>query len=214
MAKKKKKYYVVWQGHQPGIYDSWTDCQLQIKAFPGAKYKSFTSAEEATLAFRSDYNDFIDYSKKSTSSKKPKASGTGSQKDIIWESIAVDAACGGNPGRMEYQGVDTKTGVQLFHQKFHVGTNNVGEFLAIVHGLAMLERQGIELPIYSDSRTAMLWVKKKKANTTLARNSSTAFLYQLVTRAENWLKTHDFRVPILKWDTKSWGEIPADFGRK
>lgn len=206
---KKQKYYVVWEGHKPGIYYSWAECQAQIKAFAGAKYKSFSTLEQAVEAFKGNYYDFVE----SGGAKKKPAART-SRKDIVWKSMSVDAACGGNPGRMEYQGVDTKTGEQFFHQQFSLGTNNIGEFLAIVHALAMLEKQGINLPIYSDSRTAMLWVKKKKAKTTLVRNSRTEELYELIERAENWLKTHDFRVPLMKWETKSWGEIPADFGRK
>lgn len=207
---KKKKYYVVWAGHKPGVYSSWAECQAQIKAFAGAKYKSFEGLELAVDAFKGKYEDHV---QRGVASKKKKVKHA-SKSTIVWKSMSVDAACGGNPGRMEYQGVDTKTGMQFFHQKFPVGTNNIGEFLAIVHGLAMLEKQEINIPIYSDSRTAMIWVKKKKAKTTLDRNSNTEHLYDLIERAENWLKTHDFRVPLLKWETKDWGEIPADFGRK
>jgi len=115
---------------------------------------------------------------------------------------------------MEYQGVDTKSGYQFFHQKFALGTNNIGEFLAIVHALAMFEKQGKDTPIYTDSRNAILWVNKKKCKTTLVRNAKTEKLYQLIARAEQWLKTHTWSNKILKWETKKWGEIPADFGRK
>ncbi|MEM1324741.1 MAG: ribonuclease H family protein [Bacteroidota bacterium] len=204
---KKKKYYVVWQGNQPGIYDSWTDCQLQIKGYPGAKYKSFPSRSAAEEAFGGNYEDNVTRKSKTVVLESAKA-------DIVWESISVDAACSGNPGVMEYQGVDTKTKYQFFYQKFDLGTNNIGEFLAIVHALAMFQKKGITMPIYTDSKIAMGWVKKKKVNTKLAKNAKTKFLYELIARGENWLKTNDFRVPILKWETKSWGEIPADFGRK
>ncbi|MEM9990993.1 MAG: ribonuclease H family protein [Bacteroidota bacterium] len=211
MAKKKQKYYVVWAGHQPGIYYSWPECLTQTKGFEGAKYKSFPTLEEATLAFRGNYYDFV---AKKGRTKVTRTRAINSRVRIVWKSISVDAACGGNPGKMEYQGVNTKTGEQYFHQQFELGTNNIGEFLAIVHALAMLEKQNIKLPIYSDSKTAMAWVQKKKANTKLQHTARTAALYELIHRAEHWLKTHDFRVPLLKWDTKSWGEIPADFGRK
>jgi ribonuclease HI len=204
---KKKKYYVVWQGNQPGIYDNWTECQLQIKGYPGAKYKSFSSRAEAEAAFGGNYEDNV--TRKSKVIVPAAAKG-----DIIWESMSVDAACSGNPGVMEYQGVDTKTKYQFFYQKFPLGTNNIGEFLAIVHALAMLQKKGVEMPIYSDSKIAMGWVKKKKVNTKLAKTAKTKLLYELIDRGEKWLKTNDFRVPLLKWETKSWGEIPADFGRK
>ncbi len=204
----KKKYYVVWQGNQPGIYNSWTECQLQIKGYPDAKYKSFLSLEEAEKAFHGNYNDAISKGEKN---KKEIAL---DQKNIIWESIAVDGASSGNPGVMEYQGVDTKTKEQLFYQKFELGTNNIGEFLALVHALAMLEKQQRQVPIYSDSKIAIGWIKKKKCNTKLERNRKTEVLFQVIARAEKWLETNPFRVPILKWETEKWGEIPADFGRK
>ena len=128
---------------------------------------------------------------------------------------AVDAACSGNPGPMEYQCVDLQTGAQIFHFGPVQGTNNIGEFLAIVHALALMEKQGIkDKVIYSDSYNAILWVKKKKCKTTLTRNSATEQLYQIIARAEQWLMTHNVTTPIIKWETKQWGEIPADFGRK
>ena len=128
---------------------------------------------------------------------------------------AVDAACSGNPGPMEYQCVDLQTGAQIFHFGPVQGTNNIGEFLAIVHALALMEKQGIkDKVIYSDSYNAILWVKKKKCKTTLTRNSATEQLYQIIARAEQWLMTHNVTTSIIKWETKQWGEIPADFGRK
>ncbi|MEM6697130.1 MAG: ribonuclease H family protein [Bacteroidota bacterium] len=206
---KKKKYYVVWEGNQPGIYDSWTQCQLQIKGYPNAKYKSFKTQAEAEEAFGGYYEDAID-----RKVSKPTVVSEEAREKIVWKSISVDAACSGNPGKMEYQGVDTQTKLQLFYQQFELGTNNIGEFLAIVHCLAMQQKEGTKLPIYSDSKIAMGWVKKAKVNTKLKRTSKTALLYQLIARGETWLKNNSFRVPILKWETKSWGEIPADFGRK
>ncbi len=128
---------------------------------------------------------------------------------------AVDAACSGNPGPMEYRGVDLATGQQVFHYGPIPGTNNIGEFLAIVHALALMEQQNMTRhTIYSDSKNAQLWVKRKKCKTTLAPTPQNAKALELVSRAETWLNTHAFRVPIVKWDTKNWGEIPADFGRK
>ena len=127
---------------------------------------------------------------------------------------AVDAACSGNPGRMEYRGIDLATGAQVFHFGPIHGTNNIGEFLAIVHALALMEREGIRKTIYSDSYNAILWVSKKKCKTTLARDEQTVRLFDIITRAEFWLRTHNIQVPIVKWETSEWGEIPADFGRK
>ena len=116
---------------------------------------------------------------------------------------------------MEYRGVDTQTHKQLFHQgPFQQGTNNVGEFLALVHGIAYLKQQKSDRNIYSDSRIAIGWVKKKKCNTKLKRTTKNKNLFELVLRAENWLKNNTYTTTIIKWETKAWGEIPADFGRK
>ena len=128
---------------------------------------------------------------------------------------AVDAACSGNPGPMEYQAIDLATGAQVFHFGPVHGTNNIGEFLAIVHALALLDRQGVTgKTIYSDSHNAILWVQKKQCKTKLLRTPQTERLYQVIARAEAWLRTHEIKNPVVKWETRQWGEVPADFGRK
>jgi ribonuclease HI len=207
-----KKYYVVWEGNNIGVFDSWAKCQLQIKGYPNAKYKSFKTKEAAEAAFHGNFSDHIG----STSKKiKPQIS-EASRADIIWKSIAVDAACSGNPGDMEYRGVDTATGDEIFRiGVFKKGTNNVGEFLALVHGLAYLQQiKAYDMPIYTDSKTAMAWVRNKKVKTSLKRSTTNDRLFVLMERGENWLKTNTWKNPILKWKTEEWGEIPADFGRK
>jgi ribonuclease HI len=210
---KSTKFYVVWQGKKPGIYSSWPECQDQINGVKTALYKSFESKAEAEMAFAGKPEDYI---QKKAAVKSITTKSKKNNNAIIWDSISVDAACSGNPGLMEYQGVDTKTKERIFHQgPFLMGTNNIGEFLAIVHALALYKQKGLHnRPIYSDSVTAMGWVKKKKANTKLEQNAKTANLYDLILRAENWLKQNSFTNPIIKWETEVWGEIPADFGRK
>lgn len=128
---------------------------------------------------------------------------------------AVDAACSGNPGPMEYRCVDLATGEQVFHFGPIQGTNNIGEFLAIVHALALMDKRGIhDKVIYSDSYNAILWVSKKQCKTKLERTPGTEKLFGIIGRAEHWLRTHQITTSIIKWETKEWGEIPADFGRK
>ncbi|MGJ8665258.1 MAG: ribonuclease H1 domain-containing protein [Patiriisocius sp.] len=214
MTKKKQKYYVVWFGNPAGIYDSWKKCQAAIKGVSGAQFMSFESLKEAKIAFDKNFND---YKGKGTSKKKRTLSAAEKAKygEPNLYSIAVDAASSGNPGIMEYRGVDTQTIKQLFHQgPFIKGTNNVGEFLALVHGLAFLKKQNSDRILYTDSRIAMGWVKKKKCNTKLAWGPKNKDLLDLVKRAENWLKENTYTTKIVKWETKAWGEIPADFGRK
>ncbi|HQW70683.1 MAG TPA: ribonuclease H family protein [Saprospiraceae bacterium] len=212
MAKKKPKFYVVWKGRKTGIFDTWDECKAQVLMFEDASYKSFPSRAEATMAFNAGYN--------ATKGTKTKASsGSGaivSKSNIVKNSISVDAACSGNPGLMEYRGVYTHNKQEIFHQgPFKDGTNNIGEFLALVHALAALKKQGKEdVLIYSDSKIAIGWVKKGKSNTKLEPTGRNEIIFDLIDRAEKWLQSNSFKNPIAKWETRSWGEIPADFGRK
>ena len=210
----KKKFYVVWQGLNPGIYDNWADCKAQVDGQEGAKYKSFEDRDAAALAFEQGHEHYLKkYSGKKDS--KPAWEVDAPIGNPINESIAVDAACSGNPGDMEYRGVYVATGQEIFHiGPMKEGTNNVGEFLALVHGLALLKQKGSNLPLYSDSRNAILWVKKKKCKTLLERTPVNEQIFQLIERAEKWLNENEYTTQILKWETAVWGEIPADFGRK
>lgn len=207
---KKKKYYVVWSGIKPGVYLTWDECKAQVLAVEGAKYKSYESLTQAENEYRLGYKAPI---KKNTISL---STAPISRAQIILPSLSVDAACSGNPGLMEYRGIDNQSKQELFLKgPFKDGTNNIGEFLAIVHALAMLKKKGFNnMPIYSDSVTAMGWVKKKKANTKLEVTAHNEELFDLIERAEIWLKENQYNNPIYKWETKRWGENPADFGRK
>ena len=224
MSTKKQKYYTVWSGKQLGVYDSWEECEQQVKGVDGAKYKSFATREEAEKALWEDPAKHIVKGAK-TAAKAPKAATSSSDARPILPSLSVDGACSGNPGQMEYQGVDTATKRVIFHfGPAPGGTNNIAEFLAIVHVLALLKKQALERPndaehlltltVYSDSRTALAWVKKRKCGTKLAETEENKPLFEMIQRAENWLAVNTYRNPLLKWNTELWGEIPADFGRK
>ena len=215
MAKKTtKKYYVVWRGLKPGIYHSWDETKALINGFVGAEYKAFSSLKDAEEAFNKSY---LDYKGKATTSKK-----TFSKKELeeigqpLLNSISVDAACAGNPGTLEYRGVYTDTETEIFRRgPYEEGTVNIGEFLAIVLGLAWLKKHKLNMPIYTDSRTAISWVKKKKVNTKLKKTSKNAKLFYAVTKALEWLNNNKYDdIEILKWRTDAWGEIKADYGRK
>jgi ribonuclease HI len=206
MTMAVKKYYVVWRGIKPGVFDNWKDCELQIRGFEGAHYKSFPGLIEAQHAYAGNWKDYV--------GKKERVSNPRVGNPVL-ESLSVDAACSGNPGILEYRGVETQSGNQLFHQgPFPLGTINIGEFLAIVHALAYLRKINNSLPVYSDSRTAIKWVKDKAVKTKLPRTAKSEPLFELLDRAINWLNNNEYPNKVLKWETKFWGEIPADFGRK
>ena len=204
----KQKFYVVWKGVFPGIYNSWDECKPLVENFEGAVYKSFPTKELAGKAYQSEPWNYIRKGKSEHPALVP-------QGDFIKDSLAVDAACSGNPGPMEYRGVYVANGRELFSKgSYQKGTNNIGEFLAIVHALAFLKQQKMDIPIYSDSVNAMLWVKNKKCKTKLEPCEENKPLFELIERAEKWLKENTYNNKILKWETGKWGEIPADFGRK
>jgi ribonuclease HI len=133
----------------------------------------------------------------------------------ILDSICVDASSLSNPGPTEYRAVDTQTKQIIFEYKLGKATNNIGEFLAIVHALALYKKQGKELKvIYSDSQTAISWVKQKTCKTKLEETEDNIELFEILTRAIYWLRDNDYSTKVLKWNSGAWGEIPADYGRK
>jgi len=136
--------------------------------------------------------------------------------EIDLPSISVDAACSGNPGIVEYQGVDTESKIVFFKKgPFNKGTNNLGEFLALIHALAYLQKKGdTEMTVYSDSRTAMSWLRNKKVKTTFFNKHKNDDLLKVLNRAIKWMHDNPVYNPVKKWNTQKWGEIPADFGRK
>ena len=203
----KQKYYVVWKGRKPGIYNSWAECEAQVKGYAGAEYKSFANRDMAEAAFRNVYED---YKGKPATSQQWLFAPT----EPMLPSICVDAACSGSPGPLEYRGVLTETAEQIFHAgPFPDGTNNVGEFLAIVLAMDWLITKKLDMPIYSDSANAIAWIKAGKCNTKLERLPSNKMLFDFISNAEEALKRYS-PFKVLKWDTNAWGEIPADFGRK
>jgi ribonuclease HI len=207
----KKKFYVVWKGLHPGIYDSWEDCKMQVTGYENAVFKSYETLEDARDAYEKGVASY----RQTIHSQKEALQASESAGLFMRESIAVDASCIGNPGDMEYQGVYVATGAKWFHiGPYKQGTNNVGEFLAVVHALALMKKKNLNLPVYTDSRNAIVWVQKKKCKTRLEQTPENAPIFDLIRRAEKWLNENTYSNPVLKWDTAVWGEIPADFGRK
>lgn len=216
MHMTQTKYYAVFQGRKTGIFTTWAECERQVKGFSQAIYKSFKTKKEAETAmeeFQGNTSILPWQSKAPKENIRKKDNDYSAQ--VIADSISVDASCLGNPGDVEYRGVHTTTKELIFHiGPLKRGTNNLGEFLAIVEGLIYLKKENKNIPIYSDSKTAMLWVKNKTIKTTLRQTSENQEIFKLVDRALNWLENNFYTTPILKWDTVGWGEIPADFGRK
>lgn len=224
------KYYVVWEGRHPGIFENWEEARVQVENYPEAKYKSFPNLQEALEAYRRYLsNDGISLGEllvnsrtagpaaetKISSTKQAPAFDYEAFPEIDPDAWVVDASCLGNPGVMEYRGVELKTGKEIFKVgPFRDATNNIGEFLAIVHALALMFKTGEWHTLYTDSLTGLSWVRKRAVKTTLSQTPENKKVFELIVRALNWLNTHHYEAKILKWQTEIWGEIPADFGRK
>ena len=245
MSKPKRKFYVVWEGRQPGIYDTWEDCHEQIDQFPGARYKSFPSQEAAVEAFRGDGGEEelllsrialhnveaaalpLEFAREpepepvapaAPAPARPTANRVDYSliPEINLSAIAVDGACSGNPGLMEYRGVLVAPGEEMFHVgPLADGTNNVAEYLALIHALALLFRRNDSVtPVYTDSATAVAWVRNRGCRTQLQPTETNRRIFEMIARANVWIRSHTPRNPILRWNTPLWGEIPADFDRK
>ncbi|MEQ9551279.1 MAG: ribonuclease H family protein [Coleofasciculus sp. G3-WIS-01] len=212
---KSNKYYAVLKGRKTGLFTSWQECEKQVKGFSGAIYKSYKTIGEAEAELGvTEQLSIFKFSEKEVNWCSPSKKNIAASQ-LIRNSICVDASCIGNPGDVEYRGVDTATGEVVFHKRpMSNGTNNLGEFLAIVHALAYLKNKSSNIPIYSDSETAITWLKNKQVRTTLKSSPDNEEIFDLVKRALNWLEANEYKNSILKWNTGSWGEIPADFGRK
>lgn len=210
---KKPKFYVVWHGRETGVFDSWDACKAQTNGYDGAVFKSFLSREAAEAAYISESSNYI--------GRRVNLGSALSKEELlligdpIEDAIAVDGAWDNTTGLVEYQGVYLKTYEILFHVgPLDDGTINMVEFLAIVHALALCKQMHSKVPIYSDSKVALGWIRDKKARTNHQPSEKNKKLFDMLARAEKWLENNTFENELLKWETKAWGENPADFGRK
>ncbi len=211
----KSKFYVVWVGRDPGVHGSWAECEAAVNGFAGARYKGFVTRDEAERAYREGASAHWGLGG-GGGQKRARDAAPRDPDGRPREGLCVDAACNGAGGQVEYRGVLLPEEREVFKVgPLPTGTNNIGEFLALVHGLAYLQREASDLPVYSDSRVAIGWVRRRKSRSGWVEDGTAgAKLQELVRRAETWLSRHHYTTEIRKWETADWGEIPADFGRK
>ncbi|WP_299025065.1 ribonuclease H family protein [uncultured Thermanaerothrix sp.] len=203
---KRQQFYAVWQGRERGVFDSWEACKAQVEGFPGAQYMGFDTREAAERALQRPYLEVL-----AERQRPPRQSYSPAPS----QGYCVDAAYDTARQRLEYRCVHLPSRREVFHVgPLPDGSNNIGEFLAIVETLMMLVERNDPAPVYSDSEVALLWVTLKRCRTRLPERPERAALFERIRRAEQWLQTHTFHNPLLKWETAQWGENPADFGRK
>lgn len=212
---KNKKYYVVWEGRAPGIYDTWEECREQTEGFSGAKYCSYDNLEAATVAFRGNPAEQLAFAR-ALRRQMDTPRDYSAFPEIRLDAVAVDGACAGSPGAMEYRCVRVADGVEIFRVgPLAGGTNNIGEYLAIIHAASLLARRGLtQVPIYSDSVTALSWIRRGHSRSKVIPDENNPEVLALLARADAWLAANGVKNPLYKWETERWGEIPADFGRK
>jgi ribonuclease HI len=200
----KTKYYVVWRGRKTGVFETWADAEKQVKGLPDAQFKAYDTHALAEQALK------LGWLRRNDTVPPPAALPA-----EVLRGYAVDAACNGSPGTLEYQCVRIDSRKRVFHRgPFEQGTNNVGEFLAVVTALAHLMKHSINAAVYTDSVTALAWVRAGKCKTELRQTDANAALFERVAQAEKWLADYPKRNSVFKWQTEIWGENPADFGRK
>ncbi|WJM54471.1 ribonuclease H family protein [Pseudomonas asiatica] len=169
MAKTaSRKWYVVWAGRCPGIYQNWASCQSQTDGFPGARFKSFTSQAEAEAAFGAN-------SAASTSARQAttRATTTPIKSVLTTQSklqirkveadvkIFVDGACNPNPGEAGSGAAVYEHGVltSLWYGRYQPqGTNNTAELAALHYGLVLAgeaTKKGHSAAVFADSSYAI-----------------------------------------------------------
>ncbi len=202
---KKQKYYVVWVGRALGVFNTWEECQQSISGFPGAKHKAFDCPKEAQAALSDGWE--MHWGKAAITE-------TGSKPDGLC--LCVGAAWNVETRVLKYCGVLHPEWASTFHLNSIPGaTNNIGEFLAIVYALAWLKEQGISAPVYSDSITALSWVRRKSVQSCAVGSAhASAKVEKMIAHSLKWLNDNTDHNPVCKWNTSEWGENPAHFERR
>ncbi len=199
-----RRYYVVWRGRRPGVYDSWEACAEQVQGYPNALYRAYPSRALAEKAFRMGPEAawLPTWALAEPGPERP--------------SLAVDASASRPRGPVAYRGVllQPRGKVQpVFEGRLGEATVPLGEFLALVRALQWLDAHEQRMPVYTDSTTALGWFHRGGPSpTALERTPEDA--RRSLEEALRWLQQHPGPWDVRLWETAAWGENPADFGRK
>lgn len=200
---KNNKYYVVFKGYNTGIYDNWNDCKKQVNGFSGALHKSFESPDEAEKAFE-------EYSESSNTNLEFEQPTSYSIKSII-----VSGNCPNNFGEMSYQwNLVASTNNAKRKNLSIIGTKNIADFIAIIDLIKLTKKVKLNLPIYTNSKTAVNWILNKKCNHQLFVSKQTETVLALVKEHDEWLLNNIIENEILLWNSNSWGVFPIVSKRK
>ena len=179
MGKRKKRYYVVVRGHEPGVYEAWSGdngAARQVAGFEGALHRGFHSREAAAAWLRElgasgqvpelapALSRFLAREDVSRNKEAPE--------DVLGGGrvlIYTDGAAIGNPGPGGYGVVLRYDG----HRKelsggYRLTTNNRMELMACIKALEALKFD-CSVVLYSDSRYVVDGITKGWAERWRAR---------------------------------------------
>ena len=204
MAKSKNKVYLVEEA--PGKYrsfDNWPACQAFVQGRPIA-FAGGATREAAMQKLNATRDWQLSGGPKKKSSSKPKVPGG----PLPTEGLTSDAGTHGNPGPCEYQVTDLK-GKILEHRHLGVHTNNYAE-LAGIEAMVRIAGERGESVCWTDSTIAMGWIRSGRLGPTVREPELIKGLIHRI----NALQAEYPNVTLKKWNTREWGQIPSDFGRK
>ena len=152
---KIKYFYVVRKGRRTGIFTTYAECEAQVKYYPGAIYKIFSTLAAAEYALKYGWN---------RSNKMP-SNFNNCKVEINVSLPSSPCLCTDGSkiklNSIEYRTVEYPSRKELFrYGPYPNGSNNIAEFLGLVATIRYCKHHSIELPIYTDSSVALIWVKK------------------------------------------------------
>jgi ribonuclease HI len=162
------KYYVVLEGRETGIFTDWDSCNKQVYKYPGAKFKSFKTREEAEFAFN---NELADSSKTNTTEFKPENKPPKHSLETLANEqvqdvevdikVFTDGACDPNPGQAG-SGIAIYREDQISELRYGLynpcGTNNTAELNALHQALIISKSEldsGASVAVFCDSKYAI-----------------------------------------------------------
>jgi len=199
-----QSYYVVWQGHAPGIYQKWPDCRKQIENYPEPRYKKFESLDEANHAYRKGIEH---YRKRKSGPQKMSRRAPKFRRDSLLVHTKVQGES------MQINATYLKNNQKIFFVDFQRGNPEIGQFLATVKALKLLRKRSPTMPVYVPSLKVLNAINHKflydpYLGQRHIHDPWHEKLRECMFAAINWLKRNDYQNPVLHWNSTYWGEPP------
>jgi ribonuclease HI len=190
VEKKKKKFYAVAKGRNTGIFSAWfgpEGAEAQIKGFAGARYKGFSTIEEARQWLKEmEHAEPAGRKVRKSPGRPEKAPAPTAVVPLKADKTALytDGGCSCNPGPGGYGAVILKGKTRKeVSGGFRLTTNNRMELMACIEGFKALKSR-TTLTLYSDSRYVVNgiskgWAEKWRGNGWMRTRTEAAENYDL-----------------------------------